>query len=352
METMVIKVNQGDNDDAAYQQAAQILKAGGLVAFPTETVYGLGANGMDDGAAGRIYAAKGRPSDNPLILHIAEWGQMNGLVKAVPEEAKLLAKKFWPGPLTMVFWKADAVPYAVTGGLDTVAVRMPDHPSALRLIRQAGMAVAAPSANTSGRPSPTRAEHVIEDLAGKIDLILDGGVVGVGIESTILDMTVLPPSILRPGFVTREMLSEVLEAVEIDPALEIGTDTQRPKAPGMKYRHYAPKAVMFVVEGAPEEAAHEIRRMAEEKESRGYSVGIIGSAEYEHIYQGKLYKIIGSRDREETIAHNLYDVLRGFDALSVDYIYSESFTGGEFGQAVMNRLRKAAGQRIISVGKS
>ena len=228
-------------DREGMDQAGEIIKKGGLVAFPTETVYGLGANALDADASAKIYAAKGRPSDNPLIVHIADFSALDFIVKEIPESARKLAEAFWPGPLTMIFRKKETVPYGTTGGLETVAVRMPDHPVALALIRAGGGYIAAPSANTSGRPSPTKASHVADDMNGKIDVIIDGGDVGIGLESTIVDLTVPQPMILRPGYITKEMLEDVLTCVEEDCTMMRDDSGQAPKAPGMKYRHYAPK---------------------------------------------------------------------------------------------------------------
>ena len=239
MKTKVIKIKDKTRpEDGELLEAAEILRSGGLVAFPTETVYGLGANALDEAAAKKIYAAKGRPSDNPLIAHISSMEELPALVREIPEAGRKLAEKYWPGPLTMIFPKKDVVPYGTTGGLDTVAVRMPSDPVANRLIKLAGIPVAAPSANTSGRPSPTRAEHVIEDMDGKIEMILDGGQVGIGVESTIVDVSGPVPTLLRPGAVTLEMLRETLGQVEVDPAIlgPVKGDV-KPKAPGMKYRH-------------------------------------------------------------------------------------------------------------------
>lgn len=349
--TKIISITEQkeEHQKAIYQEASGIIKKGGLVAFPTETVYGLGANGLDSKAAAKIYAAKGRPSDNPLILHIAEYAELDKIVKSIPEDARKLMKKCWPGPLTMIFEKADCVPYETTGGLDTVAVRMPNHEVARRLIRESGVPIAAPSANTSGRPSPTKASHVAEDLFGKIDMILDGGQVGIGLESTIVDVTVTPPLVLRPGYITQEMLAEILEEeIFLDPALTQGMAADvKPKAPGMKYRHYAPKADLILVEGDPDIAAKKIEKLAAEKEAEGKKVGIIATEEFQNCYQTGLVKTIGTREREETIAQNLYSVLREFDEAEVDVIYSEGFSEKNFGQAIMNRLRKAAGHNRI-----
>jgi len=352
MDTKIISVTGKEKEqEAIYKEASEIIKKGGLVAFPTETVYGLGANGLDEKAAAKIYAAKGRPSDNPLILHIAEESELDKIVKSIPESAKKLIKKYWPGPLTIIFEKADCVPYATTGGLDTVAVRMPNHKVARKLIKESAVPIAAPSANTSGRPSPTKALHVAEDLSGKIEMILDGGVVGIGLESTIVDVTVIPPVILRPGYITQEMLTETLqEEIGLDSALTQGISADiKPKAPGMKYRHYAPKAELVIIEGVPKAVAKKMESLAEEKAAQGKKVGIIGTEELQDYYQTGIIKIIGTREKEETIAQNLYSALREFDELQVDIIYSESFSEENFGQAIMNRLLKAAGHNIIKL---
>jgi len=335
----------------AVQEPAEIIRSGGLVAFPTETVYGLGANGLDAEAAKKIYEAKGRPSDNPLILHIAEMETLSGIVKEIPEMAVKLAEKFWPGPLTMIFPKADCVPDGTTGGLPTVAVRMPEHPVALALIRSAGVPIAAPSANTSGRPSPTEAEHVREDMDGRIDCILDGGAVGIGLESTIVDVTGEEPVILRPGYITKEMLEEVLGRVEVDPVIvaDKPDPNLKPKAPGMKYRHYAPKADMLICEGAEDAVVSYINERTEAAHREGKRVGVLATDTTKERYQADLILSVGDRERDETIAHNLFQVLRSFDEAEVDEIYSESFVDARLSMAIMNRLLKAAGYHRIQV---
>ena len=261
METKRVVIRDVRNpEDGELLEAAEVLRNGGLVAFPTETVYGLGGNALDEKAAGKIYAAKGRPSDNPLIAHISCMEELEPLVSEVSTAGKRLAERFWPGPLTLVFPKSEKVPYGTTGGLETLAVRMPSDPVANRLIRLAGIPVAAPSANTSGRPSPTTAEHVWQDLAGKIEMIVDGGPVGIGLESTIVDVSGDEPVILRPGAITQEMIGELLGKVELDPAITGPLkENVRPKAPGMKYRHYAPKGELVLVE-LKEETIRELYR--------------------------------------------------------------------------------------------
>ena len=351
METKRIRITDKSKiDDRELSEAARILIEGGLVAFPTETVYGLGANALDEEAAKKIYAAKGRPSDNPLIAHIAGMEGLRPLVADVPAVAEKLAEAFWPGPLTMVFNKSDKVPYGTTGGLETVAVRMPSDPVASRLIQLAGVPVAAPSANTSGRPSPTLADHVWEDMNGKIDLLIDGGAVGIGLESTIVDVSGEVPVLLRPGAVTVEMLEETVGSIELDPAITGRPDAGvKPKAPGMKYRHYAPQARLLLVQGEPDAVTGAINRLVQEQEDHGLRAGIICTEETRDRYQAGIIRCIGSREQEETIAHNLFAVLREFDSQQVDVIYSESFSADHLGQAIMNRLMKAAGYHVIRV---
>ena len=326
------------HDREVLEKAAAIIRAGGLVAFPTETVYGLGANALDEAAAKKIYAAKGRPSDNPLIAHVSCLEEIAPLVSNMPENGKKLAKAYWPGPMTMVFPKSAIVPYGTTGGLDTVAIRMPSDP------------IAAPSANTSGRPSPTRADHVLQDMNGKIDAIIDGGPVGIGLESTIVDVTEEMPMVLRPGAITVEMLRETVGEVGIDPAIlgPVSADV-RPKAPGMKYRHYAPKADLTLVEGETEAVVETINRLAGEKLAEGRKVGIICTDETKDRYPAGMLESIGARARQETVAHNLYAVLRDFDDRGAEYIFSEGFSEDNLGRAIMNRLNKAAGYHILKV---
>lgn len=331
----------------AIQKAGKILKEGGLVAFPTETVYGLGGNALDPAASMKIYAAKGRPSDNPLIVHIADLKDLARITTEIPEGAQILAKKYWPGPLTMILPKADVVPKETTGGLDSVAVRFPSDRIAQELIKAAGGFVAAPSANTSGRPSPTMAEHVEEDLGDAIEMIIDGGQVGIGLESTIVDFTEDVPVVLRPGYISLEMLREVLGEVRMDKGLLITDSSVRPKAPGMKYRHYAPKADLSIVEGPQEEVIDCINRLIREAAAKGLKAGIIATDETRAQYASGLVLSIGSREEEETIAHHLYEVLRDFDEADVNVIYSEAFYTPRMGQAIMNRLLKAAGHKII-----
>ncbi len=350
MDTIIEKVDPGNIDADVMEQAGKLIAEGELVAFPTETVYGLGGDALDPDASRKIYAAKGRPSDNPLIVHIAEFDDMKRVAREVPEQAKKLADAFWPGPLTMIVWKSDAVPEATTGGMQTVAVRMPNHPVALELIRRSGCLIAAPSANTSGRPSPTEAQHVAEDLSGKIAMILDGGPVGIGIESTIIDLTEEKPMILRPGYITPEMLSEVLqEEVVIDPGIIAADDTRKPKAPGMKYKHYAPKAEMIIVDGTQDAVIDKINELTAAKRAEGKKVAVIATDETKERYDAQIILSMGRRSDEDAIAQHLYKILRECDELDVGEIYSECFQTPRIGQAIMNRLLKAAGHTVIHV---
>lgn len=349
METRIEKIEKGNMDRGAIIEAGKIIREGGLVAFPTETVYGLGGDALQSESSRKIYAAKGRPSDNPLIVHIADFDAMARISKNLPKEAKMLADAFWPGPLTMIVEKSDVVPYETTGGMDTVAVRMPDHETALEFIRESGGYVAGPSANTSGRPSPTTAQHVYEDLNGKIPMILDGGLVGIGIESTIVDLTEDVPVILRPGYITLEMLAQVIGDVKMDAGLISADSSQKPKAPGMKYRHYAPKAELTVVNGDREKVVEEINLLVERDRANGYKTGVIGTDETVDQYLADTVLSIGQRNDEESIARHLYGILRDFDTTGVDVIYSESFETPHMGSAIMNRLLKAAGHKVINV---
>ena len=350
METKLVKIDPVQIDEEKLKEAAELIRRGELVAFPTETVYGLGADALHPEASKKIYAAKGRPSDNPLIVHICKFEELEYIAKTVPEQARKLADAFWPGPLTMIVWKNDKVPYETTGGMDTVAVRMPVDPIALKLIEESGCLIAAPSANTSGKPSPTEAAHVALDLDGKIPMILDGGPVGIGIESTIIDLTEEHPMILRPGYITQKMLEEVLgEEVKIDPGIIAADSLTKPKAPGMKYKHYAPKADLVLVDGKADLVVAKINELVQEKQAQGQKVGVIATDETKELYQADIVVSIGARDDEDAIAQHLYKLLREFDDWNVDAIYSESFATPRIGQAIMNRLLKAAGHQVLQV---
>ncbi len=350
MKTIFYEIDIDNMNSAQIQEAGDFIAAGELVAFPTETVYGLGGDALHPEAARKIYEAKGRPSDNPLIIHIAEVSDLERIAKEIPEQARKLAAAFWPGPLTMIVWKKEEVPYATTGGLDTVAVRMPNHPVALELIRKSGKLIAAPSANTSGRPSPTEASHVQSDLDGRIAMILDGGPVGIGIESTIVDLTEPVPMVLRPGYITPEMLSEVLgEEVIMDPGIIASDDITKPKAPGMKYKHYAPKADMVIVDGKKDAVIDKINTLTQTAHTEGKKVAVIATEETKEAYKADIVLSIGQRHDEDSIAKHMYKILRDCDKLDVEVIYSESFKTPRIGQAIMNRLLKAAAHHVIHV---
>lgn len=349
MRTQLCVVDREQLDQYAIEEAGKIIKEGGLVAFPTETVYGLGGDALNPASSARIYAAKGRPSDNPLIVHIADMDSLHKIAKEVPEEAIALAKVYWPGPLTMIFQKTDVVPLETTGGLQTVAVRMPDDPIALAFIKAAGGYIAAPSANTSGKPSPTLAKHVVEDMDGKIEMILDGGAVGIGLESTIVDLTSEKPTVLRPGYVTQAMIAEVLGEVDVDKTILDGNSKVAPKAPGMKYRHYAPAGELVIVEGDTNKVVSYINEQLKQYEGKNIRTGVIATDETEKLYCADVVKSAGKRTDEAAIAHQLYAFLREFDSEQVDYIFAESFETDGVGQAIMNRLLKAAGHKIIHV---
>ena len=345
--------------------AAQLIIENKLVAFPTETVYGLGGNALSPTAASAIYAAKGRPSDNPLIVHICDTKAVYELATTVPDKAVQLMEAFWPGPLTIILPKKEIVPDTTTGGLNTVAIRMPSHPAALSLIRESGIYIAAPSANSSGRPSPTTAEHVADDLSGRIDAIIDGGAVGIGIESTIVDLTSDTPTILRPGFITKKMLEEIIGPVAIDPTLIEPDPNLRPKAPGMKYTHYAPKGELYIVEkssserdinkkttdgeASHKEIADKIIELYREKKELGCSVKILAPSEHASFYTKDDVITVGSLSDGVTVSARLYAALRECDAAEAEFIYSESFEENELGGAIMNRLLKAAGHKVILV---
>ncbi|MFE7063659.1 L-threonylcarbamoyladenylate synthase [Sutcliffiella sp. NPDC057660] len=326
------------------KEAAALLQQEEVVAFPTETVYGLGANALSDQAVLKIFEAKGRPGDNPLIVHITKKEQLTDLVDNLPEVAEELMQAFWPGPLTLVLKSRDGVSKYVTAGLDTLAVRMPDHPIALALMEVAGLPLAAPSANLSGKPSPTTAAHVDEDLDGKIAGIVDGGPTGVGLESTVVDCTTEIPVILRPGGVTKEQLEAVIGQIEVDPALT--SQDQAPKSPGMKYTHYAPVAPVFLVEGGLDFLKETV--LAAQKDGKKVGLLVTEETKAELGEAGDVMIACGTRSDLSTVATNLYDALRAFNSTDVDIIFSETFPNTGVGAAIMNRLDKAAGHKIIS----
>ena len=345
----MIRMEEAHIDGTVIREAGRILREGGLVAFPTETVYGLGGDALNPQSSRKIYAAKGRPSDNPLIIHIADLDALGLIVREIPECAVRLAERFWPGPLTMILHKSERVPYETTGGLDTVAVRMPVNRTARELIRAAGGYVAAPSANRSGRPSPTAARYVAEDLAGRVEMIIDGGDTPIGLESTIVDLTSDRPTVLRPGYITRQQLEEVLSQVEEDSTLMRDDSGQTPKAPGMKYRHYAPKGDLTIVRGTQEAVTAYINARCQELKEKNKKTGVIGSGAVSGKYHADVCKSVGERGDEEAAARELYRILREFDDECVEVIYAEAFAESGVGRAVMNRLLKAAGYRVEEV---
>lgn len=350
METIVWKLSAEDGVQQLLQhryieQAAAALRRGELVAFPTETVYGLGADATNDDAVAAIFAAKGRPSDNPLIAHIGSHAQLETVVSSVPPVAERLIERFWPGPLTLVLPSAGTVSRKVTAGLATVAVRMPSHPIARALLQQTGCPVAAPSANRSGRPSPTDVQHVLDDLAGRIYVALDGGETGYGLESTVLDVTESTPVVLRPGGITLEELRDALGDVQVDPFLQQQSGT--PRSPGLKYRHYAPRGEMTLVKGKEREMVTRIRALTEQYQREGWKVGVLTTAEHRNAYEADVVIACGQRSELSTVAHGLYRALREFDEVGVERVLAETFPEVGDGATIMNRLRKAAGGRII-----
>lgn len=350
IKTSVVYIDKENIDIERLEKSARILKNGGTVTFPTETVYGLGANALDEDAVKKIFEAKGRPSDNPLIIHIARYEDIHKLIRELPEKAEKLINAFWPGPLTLIFKKASIVPKIVTGGLDTVAIRMPAHPIAKALIELSKVPVAAPSANISGKPSPTKETHVLKDLKGRVNSIICGGDVDVGVESTVVDITMDTPMILRPGGVTKERLEKIVGKIEIDPAIKNVESTKfKPKSPGMKYTHYSPNADVILINGQLHSMVNYIEELRQIKKNEGYKVGIMATDETKDKYKGGTIISVGKRASLETVAANLFRVLREFDEKDVDIILAEAFEEKDIGQAIMNRLMKAAGGNVLRV---
>lgn len=347
--TLLLEVDAGNPEPESIALAADLLRKGGIVAFPTETVYGLGASALDDEAVAKIFTAKGRPADNPLIVHVADFEAVDQVATSVSEKARRLMERFWPGPLTLVLPKVAAIAETVSCGLPTVGVRMPSHPVARALIRAAGIPIAAPSANLSGRPSPTTGEHVIEDLAGKIDAIVHSGDTGVGLESTVVDVTVDPPVLLRPGGVTLEQLTAVIGPVVVDPSVNGAVAGSKPRSPGMKYRHYAPHAQVILVDGPVLRMQAKIRDLTYEYEEEGQRVGVLCCSESRGAYQASVVLEYGSRDNLPGVASDLFSTLRAFDRHEVDVILAESVPAAGIGLAIMNRLRRAAAGRVVAV---
>lgn len=348
IKTKIVKMDPENIDYGIIKEAAQIINKGGVVVFPTETVYGIGADALNDEAVDKIFKAKGRPQDNPLIVHIADFDELYDLVETIPDNARKLAAKYWPGPLTMILYKKNILSDKITAGLNTAAIRLPEHKIALALIKESKKPIAAPSANTSGKPSPTEAKHVIEDLMGKVDMIIDGGSTDIGLESSVVDMTDDIPMILRPGGVTREDIINVLGHCEYDPAIIKSNEKIIPKSPGQKYRHYSPKAKVILYKGSIDSVGQKIKEDYEKLQSEGFSVGIMSTVQTEKYYAGKLTILCGDRTKPLTISSNLFKDLREFDHMGVDIILAEAVDENGIGKAIMNRLTKASSE-IINV---
>lgn len=344
--TFISKIDEKNIDKIEIKKQAEILKKGDTVIFPTETVYGLGANALDEKAVSKIYEAKGRPSDNPLIVHIYDKHQVEELAKDISPKAHVVMDRFWPGPITIILNKKDIVPSRTSGGLDTVAIRMPSNPIAKELLKETNLPIAAPSANISGRPSPTKANHVYEEMNNRVDGIILGGDCTFGLESTVLDLTNDIPTILRPGSVTKEDLESVIGQVNIDPALENKEDNIKAKAPGMKYKHYSPNADVFIVSGGEKEVAEKINALVLENNKNNIKSVILCIEEHKNLYKGDT--IILGRDLQE-VGSNLFDSLIMADKKGYDVVYTEAFENKGVGRAIMNRLLKSAGYKVIKV---
>lgn len=344
MDTLISKIDIDNIDMEEIKKQAQILKSGETVIFPTETVYGLGANALDEDAVSKIYEAKGRPSDNPLIVHISDTEQIYDLVEEVTNEAKIVMEKFWPGPITIILNKKDIIPNRTSGGLNTVAIRMPSNKIANVLIREAQLPIAAPSANISGKPSPTKASHVYEQMNHRVSGIILGNDCVYGLESTVLDLTGDIPTILRPGSVTKEQLEKELGIVELDPALQNKNDNIKAKAPGMKYTHYSPNAEVYIVSGEREKVIQKINELTEHNNKKNLKTGVICLKSNKKRYIGKTICLGETLDE---VASNLFDSLIQADKEGCNIVYSESFTNEGIGCAIMNRLLKSAGYKII-----
>jgi len=351
-QTVVLKVDSQQPDIEKVRAAASIIREGGLVAFPTETVYGLGADALNSKAVLALFEAKKRPMDNPPIVHVENINDVYRLAEQVPPKADKLMKAFWPGPLTLVFKRSDTVPDITVAGLDTIAVRMPQHPVALALIRESSRPIAAPSANLAGKPSPTSAEHVLDDLNGRIDAILDGGPTRIGVESTVLDLSVDPAMVLRPGGTPLEALRKVLGDVKLHPFVvaEKELPIEKTRSPGMKHKHYAPKAQVILVEGAVSAVMATIKSLISTYWLQDKRVGVLATDETAWAYEADVVKSLGTRRNVDAMAANLFRLLREFDEENVDAIFAESVPTEGLGLAVMNRLRKASGYNIIKAG--
>ena len=349
METKISIIENLERDEKFIDEAANVIKSGGLVAFPTETVYGLGANALNGEAVKKIFIAKGRPQDNPLIIHIAEKNDLYKYGENIPSIAEKLADKFWPGPMTLIVEKNSIIPSVTSANLNTIGIRMPSDKVAKKLIEKSEVAIAAPSANLSGKPSPTDVKRCIEDLDGRIDYILGYSESEVGVESTIIDVTVNPPCVLRPGGITLEMLQEVCKDIYIDKGIISLDDNIKPKAPGMKYKHYSPKARVRVVDGPLDKCVEKINEMVHNYIDEGLKVGVMATEETSDNYKEGLVLSLGKRQDLSSVAKNLFSTLREFDDNNIDIIISEAFIEKGLGVAIMNRLKKACGFDIIKI---
>jgi L-threonylcarbamoyladenylate synthase len=347
--TLVLKVDSQKPEIKKIRIAADFIKKGGLVAFPTETVYGLGADALNSKAVLALFKAKKRPLDNPPIVHVGEMGKVYKLVKEIPSEAEMLMRKFWPGPLTLIFKRSNVVPSVTVAGLDTIAIRMPRHNVALALLRESKCPIAAPSANLAGKPSPTSANHVLEDLNGRIDAVLDAGPTHIGVESTVLDLTADPPQILRPGGTPYEDLKKILGRVELHPVAIADREVaiEKARSPGVKHKHYAPNAEVILVEGEVSKIVNKVKELVDFYKRDSKRVGVLTTDENFGYYRADVVKSLGSRKNLKVIANNLFRLLREFDSEKVDVIVAEGLPLEGFGLAVMNRLRKAAGYKIF-----
>jgi L-threonylcarbamoyladenylate synthase len=349
MKTLFLKVNPEKPDLSKIQSAAEIIQKGGLVAFPTETVYGVGADALNTEAVLELFEAKRRPLDNPPIIHVANPAEVCRLVEEVPAKARVLMEKFWPGPLTLIFKSSKIIPKVTVAGLDTVAIRIPKHKVALELIKLSRCPIAAPSANLAGKPSSTTAQHVYEDLNGRIDAIIDGGITNIGVESTVVDLSVDPPMLLRPGGTPFEALKKVLCDMKLHVFVEAEQELTLKdiRSPGMKHKHYAPKAEVILIEGDVLSVKAKVKELSDSFKQRGQKVGILATDETRTAYKADVIKSLGSRSNLASVAQNLFRLLREVDAENVDVIIAEGVSSDGLGLAVMNRLRKASGYHII-----
>lgn len=346
MQTIISKIDSNDIDKNELKKHSELLKNGETVIFPTETVYGLGANALDENAVKKIYEAKGRPSDNPLIVHIHNKDLIYDLAKDIDDKAKKVIDKFWPGPLTVILKKNDKVPKTTTGGLDTVAIRMPKNDIALELLRECNLPIAAPSANISGKPSPTNGKHVVDSMNGRVAGIIIGDDCDYGLESTVVDFTEEIPMILRPGSITKKDLENVIGKVEIDPSLLNHEDNKKAKAPGMKYKHYSPDAEVFIVSGKNDDVIEKINSLIDENDKNGLKSGVLCLEKNKKKYKGK---VISLGENFKEVGRNLFNSLITMDNEKINVVYSEEFLDDEVGMAIMNRLLKSSGYKVIRV---